>query len=137
MKIIYVSIGVLINNKRQVLMEKNATNPNFKGLWQFPGGKVEPNETPIVALKRELAEELNIEIYDDLAEAFTFNEYYDSLKDCHYVVLFYLCKKWQGEIVAKLGQEVKWINVADMQILPSLPYNSFLIHKLNILLLDK
>lgn len=128
MKIVYVSIGILINENNEVLIEKNESNPNFKGLWQFPGGKVEENESPIKALQRELLEELGINIDLEATETLSFNEYENN--DKHYVVLFYICKNWENNPLAKINQELQWVSIEHIQQLPSLPYNKNVLDKL-------
>ncbi|MDR2008339.1 MAG: (deoxy)nucleoside triphosphate pyrophosphohydrolase [Alphaproteobacteria bacterium] len=132
MSVVYVSIGILINENQEILVEKNETNPNFKGLWQFPGGKVENGESPIVALQREILEELGVEIDLDSTKKLTFTEYENN--DNHYVVLFYVCKKWHGEPYARINQEIQWCDLDKVQQLPSLPYNIEVIDKLNDIL---
>ncbi|MCL2566593.1 MAG: (deoxy)nucleoside triphosphate pyrophosphohydrolase [Alphaproteobacteria bacterium] len=132
MEIVYVSIGILINEDQEILVEKNETNPNFKGLWQFPGGKVEDGESPIVALHREILEELGVDIDLDSAKKLTFTEYENNNK--HYVVLFYVCKKWHNTPYARINQEIQWCSLEKIQQLPSLPYNIEVIDKLSDIL---
>jgi 8-oxo-dGTP diphosphatase len=128
MKVIYVSIGILINESGEFLMEKNESNPAFKDMWQFPGGKVEENEPPIQALQRELYEELEIDLDIDCTVKLTFTEYENNNK--HYVVLFYVCKRWKNTPKSKINQELQWINLENLQQLPSLPYNKEVLDKL-------
>jgi 8-oxo-dGTP diphosphatase len=130
MSITYVAIGILINENNEILIEKNSTSTHFKGLWQFPGGKLEQNETPYVALERELKEELNIKTNKEHASPILFVEY--ELKDIEkqYVLFFYICKKWDGEINNNLNQEIKWVSLEDLKNMPILPYNKPVINKL-------
>ncbi len=128
MKIIYVSTGIIINENNEILIEKHEINPDFKGLWQFPGGKVEENEAPIKALQRELFEELNINLDLDSATPFTFTEYQNNGK--YYVILFYICKKWENKPVAKINQELQWVKIEKINQLPTLPCNKKIFNKL-------
>lgn len=129
MVIQYVSVGILINANNEILMEKNQSNPNFAGLWQFPGGKVEKNECPREALKRELTEELGIICEDDNILPFHFVEYVNSNKKSM-VILFYICVDWMEEIQPLLQQELTWFNIDELNDIPHLPYNKVVINKL-------
>lgn len=128
MKITYVSVGILINENNEILMEKNESNPNFKGLWQFPGGKIEENEPPIIALQRELLEELNIDLDLESTTKLSFTEYHYT--NTHYVVLFYICKQWKNTPVPKLNQELQWVKMENIHQFPSFPYNKEVLDKL-------
>lgn len=62
MDILHVVAGIIINDNNQILIAQRPLDKYLGGLWEFPGGKVEPSETPENALKREIREELDIEI---------------------------------------------------------------------------
>jgi 8-oxo-dGTP diphosphatase len=77
------------------------------GLWEFPGGKIEPGERPEDALIRELAEELGIDVTESCLAPLTFASHaYD---DFHLLMPLYVCRQWDGEVEAREGQELAWV----------------------------
>jgi 8-oxo-dGTP diphosphatase len=86
------------------------------GLWEFPGGKTEPGETPESALVRELAEELGIAVAaGDLTPlAFASHAY----ADFHLVMLLFGCSRWTGEPLGQQGQSLRWVRLAEFAALP-------------------
>lgn len=98
------------------------------GLWEFPGGKVEPTETPEFAIIRELKEELDIDTSEACLAPLTFVSHrYD---DFHLLMMVYICRQWRGMVRAKENQEFSWVSIksineytmpdADKPILPIL-----------------
>ena len=77
------------------------------GLWEFPGGKLQAGETPEAALIRELREELGIDVASNCLAPFAFASHgYD---DFHVLLLLYVCRRWQGEILPREGQKLAWV----------------------------
>ena len=77
------------------------------GLWEFPGGKVNPGELPETALVRELLEELGIDITESCLAPVTFASHlYD---DFYLLMPLYICRVWEGTVEAREGQELKWV----------------------------
>jgi len=102
---VHVAVGVVYNADGEICVAKRPDGKHLAGLWEFPGGKVEPDEDVFQALKRELHEELSIRI--DGAEKLidiTF-EYPEK------TVLLDVCivRSFQGVAQGREGQEVRWV----------------------------
>ena len=107
-----VVAGALIDAHGRVLLQQRAAGRDMAGLWEFPGGKVEPDERPEAALVRELKEELGIEIGEDRLEAAAFAS--APLGERHLVLLLYLCRVWSGEPRALDASALKWLRPHEM-----------------------
>lgn len=89
------------------------------GLWEFPGGKVEANETPEAALIRELQEELGINTWSSCLAPLTFASHtYD---DFHLLMPLFACRKWEGVARGKEGQSLAWVTVNKLRDYPMPP----------------
>ena len=96
MKIILVAAAALVDVDNRVLIAQRPAAKSMAGLWEFPGGKVEPGETPEAALRRELAEELSIDVCETCLAPFTFASH--AYETFHLLMPLYLCRQWEGEI---------------------------------------
>ncbi|HIM76814.1 MAG TPA: (deoxy)nucleoside triphosphate pyrophosphohydrolase [Rhodospirillales bacterium] len=97
----------LVDADDQVLIAKRPEGKTMAGLWEFPGGKVNPGELPETALVRELLEELGIDITESCLAPVTFASHlYD---DFHLLMPLYVCRVWEGTVEAREGQELKWV----------------------------
>jgi 8-oxo-dGTP diphosphatase len=105
--IVIVAACVLLNKEGAVLIAKRPEGRPLAGLWEFPGGKVEAGEEPEDALIRELHEELGIAIAKSDLATLTFASH--AYPDFHLLMPLYLCRRWQGSIVAHEGQELLWV----------------------------
>jgi len=104
---VLVVAGALVDADDRVLIAKRPEGREMAGLWEFPGGKVKPGELPETALVRELLEELGIDITESCLAPVTFASHlYD---DFHLLMPLYVCRVWEGTVVAKEGQELKWV----------------------------
>ncbi|THD36875.1 MAG: (deoxy)nucleoside triphosphate pyrophosphohydrolase [Sphingomonas sp.] len=95
----------LTDAEGRVLLARRPAGRQHAGLWEFPGGKVEPDETPRAALVRELREELGIEI--DAADL-TPVAFSESPGERHLTLLLYRCRSWRGEARAIDAAEICW-----------------------------
>ncbi|MFN3526734.1 MAG: (deoxy)nucleoside triphosphate pyrophosphohydrolase [Paracoccus sp. (in: a-proteobacteria)] len=112
MKTVLVSAVALIDPDGRVLLAERPEGKSMAGLWEFPGGKVEPGETPEVALIRELHEELGIETWQSCLAPLTFASHsYDSF---HLLMPLFACRKWQGIVQPREGQRLAWVRAADL-----------------------
>lgn len=105
--LLLVAACALIDADGRVLLTKRPPGRPLEGLWEFPGGKVEPGETPEAALVRELEEELAIKVAPKCLAPFTFASH--AYEEFHLLMPLYVCRRWDGEIRAQLGQEVAWV----------------------------
>ena len=94
MKILLVSAVALIDPDGRVLLAQRPAGKSLAGLWEFPGGKVEPGEIPETALIRELKEELGIDTWASCLAPLTFASH--SYPDFHLLMPLFACRKWQG-----------------------------------------
>jgi 8-oxo-dGTP diphosphatase len=97
----------LVDADDRVLIAKRPEGKTMAGLWEFPGGQVNPGELPETALVRELLEELGIDITESCLAPVTFASHlYD---DFHLLMPLYVCRVWEGTVEAREGQELKWV----------------------------
>ena len=116
--VMLVVAAALTDAEGRVLMARRPAGKQHAGLWEFPGGKVEPDETPKAALVRELREELGIEIDPATLAPLTFSE---SPGDRHLVLLLYRCRSWSGEAQALDAAEIHWMAVDELVALDMPP----------------
>lgn len=118
-RVVLVAAAALIDADGRVLLARRPPGKAMAGLWEFPGGKVGPDETPEAALARELHEELGIDVTHACLAPFTFASH--RYEDFHLLMPLYLCRKWRGELVAREGQELAWVRVARLSEYPMPP----------------
>lgn len=119
MKTILVSAVALIDRDGRILLAQRPEGKSMAGLWEFPGGKVEPGETPEAALIRELQEELGIDTWESCLAPLTFASH--SYDDFHLLMPLFACRKWQGIAQAQEGQTLKWVRPNEMRDYPMPP----------------
>lgn len=102
-----VVAAALIDQQGRVLLARRPEGRKMAGLWEFPGGKLEPGETPEAALARELREELGLEADPKDFAPFVFASHaYDTF---HLLMPVFLCRRWQGEPQGREGQKLAWV----------------------------
>ncbi len=107
MKLVLVVACALIDVDNRVLIAQRPADKEMGGLWEFPGGKIEPGETPDAAIIREMREELGIEIKQPCLAPLTFASH--SYEKFHLLMPLFICRRWQGDVVAKEHQSLKWV----------------------------
>lgn len=119
MKTVLVAAVALIDPDGRVLLAQRPEGKSMAGLWEFPGGKVEPGETPETALIRELQEELGIETWNSCLAPLTFASHsYDSF---HLLMPVFACRRWQGIVRPVEGQKLAWVHARDLRDYPMPP----------------
>ncbi|MBS0562690.1 MAG: 8-oxo-dGTP diphosphatase MutT, partial [Proteobacteria bacterium] len=105
--LVLVAACALIDADTRVLLARRPEGKTMAGLWEFPGGKLDPGETPEDALIRELREELGIDVAAACLAPFAFASHaYDRF---HLLMPLYLCRRWRGRIRAREGQTLAWV----------------------------
>lgn len=107
MKVVVVVACALVDADGRVLIAKRPEGRDLAGLWEFPGGKVEPDERPEDALIRELAEELGIDVAESCLAPLTFASH--TYEEFHLLMPLFACRKWNGDVEALEGQELAWV----------------------------
>lgn len=119
MKLVLVSAVALIDPDGRVLIAQRPEGRSMAGLWEFPGGKVEPGETPEAALIRELGEELGIDTWASCLAPLSFVSHaYD---DFHLLMMLYACRRWQGTPTAREHLALRWARVGELPRYPMPP----------------
>ncbi|WP_424967211.1 (deoxy)nucleoside triphosphate pyrophosphohydrolase [Dinoroseobacter sp. S375] len=119
MKIILVSAVALVDTDGRVLLAQRPEGKSMAGLWEFPGGKVEPGETPENCLIRELREELGIETWDSCLAPLTFASH--TYADFHLLMPLFVCRKWDGIPKPVENQVLKWVEPSKLRDYPMPP----------------
>src|SRR4051812_4065234 len=104
--LVLVVAAALIRPNDTGLVQQRPTGKQLAGLWEFPGGKIEPGESPEAALVRELREELAIEVTPEALSPVTFAS--EALADRHLVLMLYAVRAWHGEPQALAADELCW-----------------------------
>jgi 8-oxo-dGTP diphosphatase len=119
LKILLVSAVALIDPDGRVLLAQRPAGKSLAGLWEFPGGKVEPGETPEAALIRELHEELGIDTWTSCLAPLTFASH--SYPDFHLLMPLFACRRWLGTPQAREGQTLAWVRANALKDYPMPP----------------
>jgi 8-oxo-dGTP diphosphatase len=114
MNFLPVASAVLIDADGRLLIQQRPSGKPFAGLWEFPGGKVEADETPEVALIRELKEELGIDVEAACLAPATFASELQPGSTRHMILLLYVCRKWRGTPQSLEGGTLRWVRVQEL-----------------------
>jgi len=125
MKVVLVSAVALIDIDGRVLLAQRPEGKSLAGLWEFPGGKVEPGESPEAALIRELHEELGIDTRESCLAPLTFASH--SYPDFHLLMPLFACRRWEGVVQPREGQALKWVRAQNLRDYPMPPADEPLI----------
>jgi len=131
-KIVLVAACALVDADGRVLLAERPEGKAMAGLWEFPGGKVEPGETPETSLIRELKEELGIDVSAACLAPLTFASH--TYEKFHLLMPLYICRKWDGIAQPLEGQRLKWVAPARMDDYPMPPADVPLVAALRDLL---
>lgn len=123
-----VVAAALTNQDDEILLQLRPEGRSMAGLWEFPGGKVEADESPESALVRELKEELGVDVL--LADLVPFAFASEPLGDRHLLLMLFTCARWKGEPTGLESPEVRWTKPADMDQLPMPPADKPLVRAL-------
>ncbi len=119
MKVVLVCAVALIDVEGRVLLAQRPPGKSMEGLWEFPGGKVEPGEAPEAALIRELHEELGIDTWESCLAPLTFASH--GYEDFHLLMPLFACRKWAGIPQGQEGQRLKWVRPGNLKDYPMPP----------------
>ncbi|WP_235527100.1 (deoxy)nucleoside triphosphate pyrophosphohydrolase [Sphingopyxis sp. 113P3] len=122
----------LVDKDGRLLVQQRPEGKSMAGLWEFPGGKIEPGETPEAALVRELREELAIDVEAACLAPACFAS--DALGESHLLLLLYVCRKWQGAPEPIHASALRWVRPVELHALAMPPADKPLIGLLEALL---
>lgn len=119
MKPVLVSAVAMVDADGRVLLAQRPEGKSMAGMWEFPGGKVEADETPEAALFREIKEELGVDLCQPCTSALSFVSHaYDQF---HLLMLLYVCRKWEGIPAPQENQQLCWKYPHEMEAMPMPP----------------
>jgi 8-oxo-dGTP diphosphatase len=124
-RILTVVAVALLDADNRILLAQRPEGKALAGLWEFPGGKLEPGETPEAALVRELHEELGVDIRTSCLAPLTFASY--SYDEFHLLMPLYVCRQWRGKVTGKEGQKLAWVRAERLRDYPMPPADEPLI----------
>jgi 8-oxo-dGTP diphosphatase len=115
--VVDVIVGIVLNSAGEILIGQRLGGTHMAGQWEFPGGKLKSSEAPFAGLKRELAEELGIQV--EAAESFI--EHSFQYPDRHVRLDVWWVLEYAGKPESREGQALRWVDVAELDAVPLLP----------------
>ncbi|MGC2083587.1 MAG: (deoxy)nucleoside triphosphate pyrophosphohydrolase [Bradyrhizobium sp.] len=116
LKLTLVVACALVDADKRVLLAQRPPGKSLAGLWEFPGGKMEPGERPETTLIRELQEEIGITVAEPCLAPLTFASHtYESF---HLLMPLYICRRWEGQAIAREGQTLAWVRPQKLRDYP-------------------
>ena len=125
MRLILVVAVALIDADNRILIAQRPAGKTLGGLWEFPGGKIEPGERPEAALIRELDEELGLTVKEPCLAPLTFASH--AYPDFHLLMPLYICRRWEGFAQSREGQTLQWVKPRELRNFPMPPADAPLI----------
>ncbi len=132
LRLVLVAACALIDPDGRVLIAERPPGKAMAGLWEFPGGKVEPGERPEEALIRELGEELGIVVTEPCLAPFTFASHH--YPDFHLLMPIFVCRRREGTPIPRDHTALKWVRPRELSRYPMPPADLPLIPMLRDLL---
>jgi 8-oxo-dGTP diphosphatase len=129
--LLHVVAVALVDADGRLLVQQRPEGKPMAGLWEFPGGKIDPGETPERALIRELHEELGIDVEQACLAPAAFAS--EPLGDRHLLLLLYICRKWRGTPEARHATALRWVRPVELHRLEMPPADRPLIGLLDAL----
>jgi len=129
---VLVAAIALIDPDGRVLLADRPDGKHMAGLWEFPGGKVEPGETPEACIMREIEEELGISTWESCLAPLSFASH--AYPEFHLLMPLFVCRKWRGIVQAREGQRLAWVSKRDLGDYPMPPADKPLVAALRDLL---
>ena len=111
--VVLVVAVALVDSDGRVLLAQRPAGKSMAGLWEFPGGKVQPGETPEAALIRELKEELDIDVSEACLAPLTFVSH--RYERFHLLMPLYVCRRWNGIVTPREGQALTWVRAQKLE----------------------
>jgi 8-oxo-dGTP diphosphatase len=131
-RLVLVAACALLDGDGRVLIAQRPAGKPMAGLWEFPGGKIEPGERPEQTLIRELHEELGIEVKEACLAPFAFASH--QYEDFALLMPLFVCRRWEGSPSPREHQVLKWAHPRDLSRFPMPPADLPLIPMLRDLL---
>ena len=131
-RLVLVAACALIDADGRVLLAQRPADKSMAGLWEFPGGKVDPGESPEASLIRELNEELGIVVQETCLAPLSFASH--RYADFHLLMPLYVCRRWEGIVSPREAQRLAWVRPGALRDYPMPPADAPLIAHLTALL---